>query len=161
MGRDEVQFVFHAAALCDFRVAEVRDDTGETVAAEKIPSREGALQVKLEPAPKLIAELRRQFPASILVGWKYEVDGTPDSAIAAGRRQIDEFLTDACVVNGQAYGDGFGMVTRAGERVHLPNKPALCRYLIEWAARVPVAAAGPRPESFHALASFMPLGPFV
>jgi phosphopantothenoylcysteine decarboxylase/phosphopantothenate--cysteine ligase len=161
MGRDEVQFVFHAAALCDFRVAEVRDEAGEPVAAEKISSREGALQVKLEPAPKLIAGLRRLFPASILIGWKYELDGTPESAIAAGRRQMDECLTDACVVNGTGYGEGFGMVTRSGERVHLPNKPALCRYLIEWAARVPVTAPGARPESFHALASFMPLGPFV
>ena len=162
IGRDEVKFVFHAAALCDFRVAEVRNEAGEPVEAEKISSRAGGLQLKLEPVPKLIADLRRLFPASILIGWKYEMDGTPDDVIAAGRRQMDEFLTDACVVNGAAYGDGFGMVTRAGERVHLPDKPALCRYLIEWAARVPVpASSGARPESFHALASFMPLGPFV
>src|SRR5580692_2352939 len=123
MGRDEVKFVFHAAALCDFRVAEVRNEAGEVMEAEKISSREGGLQVKLEPVPKLISDLRRLFPASILIGWKYEMEGTPDDVIAAGRRQMDEFLTDACVVNGAAYGDGFGMVTRAGERVHLPDKP--------------------------------------
>lgn len=161
VGRDEVQFVFHAAALCDFRVAEVRNEAGELMDAEKISSRAGALNVKLEPAPKLIAGLRRLFPSAILIGWKFELDGSPDELLATGRRQMDENLTDACVVNGAAYGDGFGMVSRAGERVHLPDKEALCRFLLEWAARVPVAASGPRPESFHALASFMPLGPFV
>jgi phosphopantothenoylcysteine synthetase/decarboxylase len=161
IGREDVSFVFHAAALCDYRVAEVRNEAGEIVADPKIPTRTGPLRVTLEPAPKLIATLRKLFPASILVGWKYELDGTTIELIAKGRRQIDECLTDACVLNGAAYGTGFGMISRSDEQVHLPDKAALCRFLIEWAARIPTAATGSRPESFHALASFMPLGPFV
>jgi phosphopantothenoylcysteine decarboxylase/phosphopantothenate--cysteine ligase len=161
IGREDVNFVFHAAALCDFRVREVRAESGEPVASEKLPSRDGALQVTLEPAPKVIADLRRLFPASILIGWKYELDGTSESTLAKGRRQIDEYLTDACILNGAAYGNGFGLISRAGEQAHLPDKAALCRFLVEWAARIPVAHTGPRTESFHALASFMPLGPFV
>jgi phosphopantothenoylcysteine synthetase/decarboxylase len=161
MGRDDVAFVFHVAALCDFRVGEIRDEAGMKLEAGKLSSRSGPLTITLEPAPKLLAELRRLFPASILIGWKYDLDGTTDNILAKGRRQMDEHLTDGCVLNGAAYGTGFGMITRAGERVHLPDKPALCRFLVEWAAKMPVAQGGTRPESFHALASFMPLGPFV
>jgi phosphopantothenoylcysteine decarboxylase/phosphopantothenate--cysteine ligase len=161
MGRDEVTMVFHAAALCDYRVAEVRHADGTPVEGGKIASRDGGLQVTLEPAPKLIAGLRRLFPAAILIGWKYEFDGTVNDVIAKGRRQMDDYLTDACVLNGEAYGPGFGVVARSGEQVHLPDKAALCRFLIDWAERTPTALSTPRQESFHALASFMPLAPFI
>ena len=159
--REEVSVVLHAAALCDFRVGAIRDSSGKEIEAGKISSRVGPLNLTLEPAPKLIATLRRLFPASILVGWKYDVDGSTDEIIASGRRQIDECLTDACVLNGDAYGSGFGLLSRAGERVHLPTKAGLARFLLEWAEKTPMALTTPRAESFHALASFMPLGPFV
>jgi phosphopantothenoylcysteine synthetase/decarboxylase len=161
IGRDEVNIVFHAAALCDFKVREIRNERDELVGGDKVASREGSLRVTLDPAPKVISTLRRLFPAAILVGWKFELEGVVDDVIAKGRRQIDECLTDACVLNGAAYGAGFGMVTRPGEQLHFPTKAALCRFLIEWAERTPMAMSGPRQESFHALASFMPLGPFV
>jgi hypothetical protein len=32
---------------------------------------------------------------------------------------------------------------------------------VEWAEKNPTVMSTPRQESFHALASFMPLGPFV
>ena len=51
--------------------------------------------------------------------------------------------------------------TLTGAQTHLPDKPALCRHLVEWAERMPTVMTTPRQESFHALASFMPLGPFV
>jgi phosphopantothenoylcysteine synthetase/decarboxylase len=161
MARDEVSMVFHAAALCDFRVREVRSAEGEVISGDKLSSRDGALSVTLEPAPKLIDTLRRLFPASILIGWKYELTGTLNDVMAKGRRQMDDCLTDACVLNGAAYGSGFGMVSRAGEQVHLPDKVALCRFLIDWAERMPTALSTPRQDSFHALASFMPLAPFI
>jgi phosphopantothenoylcysteine synthetase/decarboxylase len=161
MGKEEVALVFHLAALCDYRVKEIANDKNEPIAAGKIPSREGALHLTLEPLPKLIASLRKLFPASILVGWKYEIDGTTDDVIAKGKKQMDDYLTDVSVLNGAAYGSGFGVVIRSGERVHLPDKPALCKYLLEWAERVPMNMGTPRPESFHALAAFMPLAPFI
>ncbi len=161
IGREEVNLVFHAAALCDFRVSEIRNEKDEAVHDGKISSRDGALHLTLEPVPKLIDTLRRLFPSSILVGWKYEMDGTLKDVIEKGRRQIDDCLTDACVLNGEAYGPGFGMISRAGEQVHLPDKAALCRFLIDWAERTPSALSTPRQESFHALASFMPLAPFI
>ena len=161
VGRDEISFVFHAAALCDFRVRNIRMENEAAVREKKISSRDGAFHVTLEPAPKLISTLRQQFPASILIGWKYKLDGTREELVAKGRRQIDDCLTDACILNGEAYGAGFGMVSRSGEQFHLPDKAALCRFLIEWADRIPVGTNTPRQDSFHALASFMPLGPFV
>ena len=160
--REEVEMVFHAAALCDFRVIDVRNEADDTPAkGEKLPSRDGNLRITLQPVPKLIASLRQLFPASILVGWKYELTGTVDEVIAKGRHQMDDCLTDACVLNGAAYGAGFGMVSRGGDQAHLPDKAALARFLLDWAEQMPMATTTPRQESFHALSSFMPIGPFV
>jgi phosphopantothenate---cysteine ligase (CTP) len=159
--REGATIIFHAAALCDFRVKEITDEHGEPVQADKVSSRVGELKLTLEPAPKLIASLRRMFPASILVGWKYELDGTIKDVLAKGRKQIDDCLTDACVLNGDAYGSGYGVISRAGEQVHLPNKAALCRFLIEWAERTPLALTTPGEQSFHALSSFTSLSPFI
>jgi len=159
--REQATIVLHAAALCDFKVREIVDEKGDSVHGDKVSSRAGTLKLTLEPASKLIASLRRLFPSSILVGWKYELDGTTDDILAKGRRQMDECLTDACVLNGHAYGSGFGLISRSGEQVHLPDKAALCRFLIEWAERTPTALATPGEQSFHALSSFTSLSPFI
>jgi len=159
--REDAAIVFHAAALCDFRIREITDEKGNPVPGDKVPSRAGLLKLTLEPAPKLIASLRRTFPSSILVGWKYELDGTTDDVMAKGRQQMDDCLTDACVLNGQAYGSGFGVISRSGEQAHLPDKATLCRFLIEWAERTPTALAAPGEPSFHALSSFTSLSPFI
>jgi len=160
-GREGVNLVFHAAALCDYRVKEIRDAEGSVAGREKVPSRRGELQVTLEPVPKLIASLRRLFPASILVGWKYELDGTAQELAGLGREQIEECLTDACVLNGAAYGPGFGVLMRSAALTHVPDKAGLCRFLVDWAERMPMASTTPGQESFHALATFLPLSPFI
>jgi phosphopantothenoylcysteine synthetase/decarboxylase len=159
--RDETTILLHAAALCDFKVGEIIDEKGEPVQNKKMSSRTGAMKLTLEPAPKLIASLRRLFPSSILVGWKYELEGAADEVLGKGRRQMDECLTDACVLNGRAYGSGFGFISRSGEQAHLPDKAALCRFLVEWAERTPTALAAPGEQSFHALSSFTSLSPFI
>jgi phosphopantothenoylcysteine synthetase/decarboxylase len=159
--REEVQVVFHAAALCDFRVREILNEQGHSIHPDKISTREGTLKVTLEPAPKLIASLRRLFPAGVLVGWKYELEGTAEEARAKGRRQMEECLTDACVLNGHAYGSGFEIISRSGEQARLPDKPALCRFLVEWAERIPMTVGTSRQESFHPLSSFVRPAPFM
>jgi phosphopantothenoylcysteine synthetase/decarboxylase len=159
--REDVSLVLHAAALCDFRVREIVDEAGAPVQSEKMSSRSGALTLTLEPVPKLIASLRRMFPSSILVGWKFELDGAAEEVMARGRQQMNDCLTDACVLNGEAYGSGFGVISRTGEQAHLPDRPALCRFLIDWAERTPMALTAPRQESFHALSSFTALSPFI
>jgi phosphopantothenoylcysteine synthetase/decarboxylase len=143
--RSEVAAVFHAAALCDYRVKSVHTSNGTEVAATKIPSRAGELTLTLEPAPKLICELRDLFPTSRIVGWKYELTGSRADVLAAAIRQISECRSDACVMNGAAYGAGFGFLEPHKKPVHFADKHALCAYLATW-LEVPVAG-----ESLRAL----------
>lgn len=107
--RGRVDAVLHAAALCDFRVATVRNADGTDVRGAKIPSRGGNLFLELEPATKVLPSLRKWFPDALLVGWKYELAGTRDDALRAVWRQLAEADTDACVVNGNAWGTGFAV----------------------------------------------------
>jgi phosphopantothenoylcysteine decarboxylase/phosphopantothenate--cysteine ligase len=108
--------IFHAAAVGDFKFGKLwSEDHSELSPLGKIPTREGALLVELIPAPKILPQLRALFPRAVIAGWKYEVDGDRASAIAAGNRQIEQCLTDLCVVNGPAYGTGFGVLFAQGE----------------------------------------------
>ncbi|MGA9576268.1 MAG: phosphopantothenoylcysteine decarboxylase [Terrimicrobiaceae bacterium] len=121
--------VFHAAALCDFVVHAIEgvDD------AQKIRSTTAELRLILRPAVKVLPRLRTIFPQAVIVGWKYELDGSRPEAIARARKQINSSSTDACIVNGAAYGAGFGFVTLASEDVsHFPDKASLCEFLAKW-----------------------------
>ena len=124
--------IFHAGAVSDFAFGKTwqRTAAGELVAIKsgKIPSRLENLFVELVPTPKIISELREWFPQAFLVGWKFEVDGDRDSALSDGRKQITECKTDACVVNGPAYGSGFGLLTTAHR--HCANKEELFEALL-------------------------------
>jgi phosphopantothenoylcysteine synthetase/decarboxylase len=125
----EVGAVFHAAAVSDFTFGKIweRLATGELrqVASGKIPTRVEGLLAELKPTGKIIAELRGWFPKARLTGWKYELEGDRIQAVARGGRQIEESGTDACVVNGLAYGKGFGLVTRDGVLKDLADREAL------------------------------------
>jgi phosphopantothenoylcysteine decarboxylase/phosphopantothenate--cysteine ligase len=120
--------VFHAAAVSDFTFGKVwrRAEGGELteVKSGKISTGAGTLLAELLPTPKIIAELRTWFPKARLTGWKYEVEGDRAGVIALGERQIAQCRTDACVVNGRAYGEGFGLVA-VGKCVHQPDATAL------------------------------------
>ena len=92
----------------------------------KIATRQDeTLLAELKPTPKIIRDLRSFFPRGLIVGWKYELDGDRAQAVARGVRQIQECRTDACVVNGRAYGDGFGVLTADGAITHIPDRAAL------------------------------------
>ena len=128
-----VDAVFHAAALCDYQVRHVALETGEPLPqAQKIPSRSGSLVVTLEPAVKILSALRELFPGSRIVGWKYELEGGREAAVGKALAQIAENATTAAVVNGAAYGAGFGWCQQGGLRVHWPDKTALCAALTRW-----------------------------
>lgn len=130
--REEVAAVFHAAALCDYRVKSVLTSGGAEVAATKIPSRAGELTLTLEPSSKLIHSLRDLFPASRIVGWKYELVGSRADVLAAAIRQLAESRSDACVMNGAAYGSGFGVLEPKMKPVHCADNTALCAHLTRW-----------------------------
>jgi phosphopantothenate---cysteine ligase (CTP) len=118
-----VEAVFHAAAVSDFGFGRIlaRSPQGEyeEVKSGKLSTRQGTLLAELVPTPKIIAELRGWFPKARLVGWKYEVEGDQAGVIRLAERQLAECRTDACVANGPAYGEGFGLVT-TGKCTHLP-----------------------------------------
>lgn len=80
---------------------------------------------ELTPTTKIIAHLREWFPQSLLVGWKYEVDGDRTGVIALAERQITECRTNACVANGRAYGLGFGLVPGTGKCAHFRDAESL------------------------------------
>jgi phosphopantothenoylcysteine decarboxylase/phosphopantothenate--cysteine ligase len=121
--------VFHAAAVSDFKFGNVwsRSAKGKLrpVHSAKYSTQEGNLLAELVPTSKIIAELRGWFSRAQIVGWKYELEGNRREAIARAVRQLSDNKTDACVVNGRAYGRGFGLVTPNGKPKNLGDKKAL------------------------------------
>ncbi|PAW85291.1 MAG: DNA/pantothenate metabolism flavoprotein domain protein [Pedosphaera sp. Tous-C6FEB] len=125
--------VLHAAALCDFQVAGVTTEQGEVLRSPKFSSRTGRLLLALEPATKVLPRLRDWFPAARIVGWKYELAGTRAEAFTKALAQLKECRTDACVLNGAAYGSGFAFCT--GSSVHTcADTDALAAWLARWLA---------------------------
>lgn len=122
-GESGIKAVYHAAAVSDFYLPGA--GTG------KIPTNEGALTLTLEPTPKLLPKMRSWFPDARITGWKFEASGNKETALAAGRAQISSCATDACVVNGPAYGQGFGLLSREGTLIHLADRTSLCAHLAE------------------------------
>jgi phosphopantothenate---cysteine ligase (CTP) len=125
-----VDAIFHAAAVSDFSFGRIfapdaANKLVEIKGAKKISTRQGRLLVELLPTPKIISELRGWFPKTRITGWKFEAEGKRADAIAAARNQIADCSTDLCVVNGPAYGEGFGLIGKKGEAAHLPNPPLL------------------------------------
>ncbi len=123
--------IFHAAALGDFVIVGIE---GAEVTG-KIQSSTPELRLVLHPAPKLLPDLRDLFPESLIVGWKYELDGTRSEALARGHKQITTARTDACVVNGAAYGPGLGFLEAgsAEEPREFSDKAVLSTFLTAWA----------------------------
>lgn len=128
-----VDAVFHAAAVSDFCFGKVWRRTPEgrlvEVQARKLPSSYGTFLAEMVPTPKVIGELRGWFPRAKLVGWKYEVDASRGEALAKAAAQIASCRTDACVVNGRAYGTGYGLVRSQAQCTHLEDDAALFRAL--------------------------------
>jgi phosphopantothenate---cysteine ligase (CTP) len=136
--RDTVDAVLHAAALSDFGVAQTLV-AGGTSAAAKISSEAGSIELRLVPKPKVIRDLRDLFAKSYIVGWKFELDGTPTDVVREGVRQIEVNRTNACVLNGSAFGPGFGFCTGLGLVCTLPTKDALSDWLVEVVGKAPAA----------------------
>jgi phosphopantothenoylcysteine decarboxylase/phosphopantothenate--cysteine ligase len=117
--------VLHAAALCDFVLESIE---GADVSG-KLASRAGTLRLTLRPAEKILPQIRAWFPSARIIGWKYETDGPREQALARAAAQIQDARTDACVLNGAAYGPGFGLLTPDEGLLHFPGKSALAAHL--------------------------------
>jgi phosphopantothenoylcysteine synthetase/decarboxylase len=129
LGGKSVDAMFHAAAVSDFSFGKIwsRSENGELteIKSGKISTSHGTLLAELIPTKKIIASLRDWFPRAHITGWKFEVDGTRADVIQAATKQITGCVTNACVANGPAYGDGFGVVARNGTSTHVADTKAL------------------------------------
>jgi phosphopantothenate---cysteine ligase (CTP) len=129
LGRRGAGAVFHAAAVCDYAFGKVWERGADGVLKEirlpKISSRSGRILAELTPTPKIITELRGWFPNAFLAGWKYELEFDRTQALLRACQQLAENGTDACVVNGRAYGEGFGLVTTQGQARHISQRKLL------------------------------------
>lgn len=142
---NRVDCVFHAAAVSDFKPGRICkiSESGKMVSMDdfssnsqrktgtgKIDTRQGSFWVEMIPTEKIIQRLRGWFPNAKLVGWKYEVEGGPGSVWQKAKEQVKKCQTDASVVNGPAFGDGFGIYWANGERENrLENSLALAKAL--------------------------------
>jgi len=124
--------VLHAAALSDFRVQSVLDAQNQPLTDKKIPSTFPEIRITLIPAPKIIRQLRRLFPESKISGWKYEPAGTKNQVLQKGWQQIAACHSDACIVNGPGYGDGYGFCTAPNHHLPLADVDALADRFKTW-----------------------------
>lgn len=122
--------ILHAAALCDFSVGGIAGADGSLKLDSGRP-----LHLTLLPAEKVLLRMRGWFPQALIVGWKYELDGSRADAIARAAAQIREARGDGCVVNGAAFGDGFGLLLPDGSLSVTPDKISLAEKLADWAGR--------------------------
>ncbi len=131
---DPVAF-FHAAAVSDFTAGALfqRGPDGELspVAEGKPQTERGSLFVELRPTPKILPRLCQWYPRGWIVGWKYEVDGGPDEALARGIRQLEVSGNHCCVVNGPAWGPGFGVVGLDRKLNRVEGRETLFRLLLD------------------------------
>ena len=132
-----VDAVFHAAALCDFAIDSVLDESGRLASSAKFSTREGPIHLVLKPAPKILPLLRSWFGRARIVGWKYELIGSVAEALSTAQGQINECRTDACVLNGKAYGKGFGLCLPDAEVRNYLDDRHLAAGLIEWLETAP------------------------
>jgi phosphopantothenoylcysteine decarboxylase/phosphopantothenate--cysteine ligase len=119
-----IDAIFHAAAVSDFYFSDA--PTG------KIPTTEAPLTLTLKPTPKLLPLLRGWFPSARIIGWKFEASGDKNSALGQAAAQILKCRTDACVLNGPSYGEGFGFLNHQGLLHHLPDRTSLCTLLCDF-----------------------------
>ncbi len=115
LATDEPIALLHAAAVSDFRPGMVYScDPGtgalRPIVGGKYTTQDGRLMVELKPTPKLLMGLREWFPNARIIGWKFEVEGGPGDVLQRADAQLTRARSDAVVVNGPAWGSGFGFL---------------------------------------------------
>lgn len=130
--------VFHAAAVSDFTFGRIfrrlEDGHLQEIHGAKLESRGAPLLAELLPTPKLLTEMRAWFPQALIIGWKYELEGSQPEALAKAHRQLAEARSHACVLNGRAYGPGFGFITPNSPPRHCADPAELFAVLLQFLA---------------------------
>jgi phosphopantothenoylcysteine synthetase/decarboxylase len=127
--RTAVSLVLHAAALSDFAVSHI--ETAGQPRSAKISSDSTRVALRLVQKPKVIGSLPALFPSASIIGWKLELDGGREALVERANRQIRENKTHACVINGRAFGPGFGFCRRGKLERVFATKIKLARFLVK------------------------------
>lgn len=127
-----VDAILHLAALSDYKVSHIEDASGHPIQSGKISSRDGHVTLRLEPATKILPGLRALYPQALIIGWKYETDGTRDAVVQKGKNQLSDCNTDLCILNGPAWGKGYGALTPSGTIHSLEDQGSLLTHLIQF-----------------------------
>jgi hypothetical protein len=130
---DKVQVVFHAAALVDYEVTDILGPDNKPLALRKIPSFFPEVRIVLKPAFKVLPRMEDVFPEARVVGWKFEMEGDRRSALGCAKAQLDLCKTTLCILNGAAFGEGFGIVSESGLIAEVPTREGLSEWLTHWA----------------------------
>lgn len=132
LSQETFDAVYHAAAVSDFRFGKIwlnNDQKSLQSAKGKLSTGSGRLLAELIPTPKILLSLRSMFPEAFLVGWKYEVEGAPQTAVEKSRQQLKACRTNLSITNGPAYGNGFAVVDSDSSLVHAKSRELLYEIL--------------------------------
>ena len=113
------------AALPDYDLASAHDLAGNKLSRDKWPGHLEGVRLELKPAPRVLNKIRSLAPKSKIIGWKWEAEGAPSELHESAREQIEECRTDACVLNGPAYGEGYLFMPRVGKPVRCAHPAEL------------------------------------
>ena len=96
MAKVDISAIFHVAAVSDFTPVQAQNG--------KISSNT-LFTLKLKPTQKIINDLRNMYPDSLLIGWKYEIEGNHRSLLLKGQEQTQAVhaLEQSCHLNKPKY----------------------------------------------------------
>ena len=113
------------AALPDYDLAAATDLTGRKLSRDKWPGHLQGIRIELKPAPRILNKIRSIAPKVKIIGWTWEADGSKTEILKAAQGQISECHTDACILNGPAYGDGYLFMPAEGDSTACQDPAAL------------------------------------
>ncbi|NCY20650.1 hypothetical protein EBX31_01675 [bacterium] len=113
------------AALPDYDLATATDLAGRKLSRDKWPGHLQGIRIELKPAPRILNKIRNLAPKVKIVGWKWEADGSKTDIMKAAKAQILECHSDACILNGPAYGEGYLFLPSKGDFTTCPDPVAL------------------------------------
>lgn len=113
------------AALPDYDLASATDLAGKKLSPDKWPGHLSGIRLELKPGPRILNRIRALAPKSKIIGWKWEAEGSKSEALQSARGQISDCHTDACVLNGPAYGEGYLFLPAEGDSTPCHDPTAL------------------------------------
>ena len=105
------------AALPDYELHQALGPDIKPLPQNKWPGSLSKIQVELRPVSRVLPTLRYKAPNAKIIGWKWEAGVNPEEAVHAAKQQCLSCKTNASVLNGPAYGEGYLLISAEGEKV--------------------------------------------